>query len=336
MMLYRMKKAVCGVGTFIFLSSCGGGSGSSQATSTGAVDSTATNITNLLLDKRSANCGDYVGRYQATANDIHNNRVWTSDLTISVQNNQCVFVADAIPNHDFNDGSRSFHNTVAEQDQTFHITTTPTVASSVTSMQLGLTNAVLLNGVVVDLLAAECYGYSQGQCHDISTPWRLNPLHENNASLFATDSHHAHAQPDGTYHYHGSPNALYEQHDATQASPVIGFAADGFPIYGPYIEKEGAIRKVQSSYQIKSGQRPSALGNPTGRYDGTYRDDYTYVAGAGDLDECNGMMQNGQYGYYLTSDYPYVLNCFKGTPDASFYKQGLQLRNALHSHAAEL
>ena len=30
---------------------------------------------------------------------------------------------------------------------------------------------------------------------------------------------------------------------------------------------------------------------------------------------------NGQYGYYITDTYPWVLGCFKGTPDSSFNKR---------------
>jgi hypothetical protein len=58
----------------------------------------------------------------------------------------------------------------------------------------------------------------------------------------------------------------------------------------------------------------------SGNYDGTYVDDYEYQVGSGDLDECNGMIINGHYGYYVTSSYPWIMNCFKGTPDSSFRK----------------
>ena len=49
-------------------------------------------------------------------------------------------------------------------------------------------------------------------------------------------------------------------------------------------------------------------------------DDYEYVANSGDLDECNGMTVNGQYGYYVTESYPWVIACFSGTPASSFNK----------------
>ena len=80
------------------------------------------------------------------------------------------------------------------------------------------------------------------------------------------------------------------------------------------------MRKATSSYQLRPGLRPSGAGEPGGTYDGTFRDDYIYVPGSGDLDECNGMTVDGVYGYYITEEYPYILACFSGTPDPSFQK----------------
>ena len=142
----------------------------------------------------------------------------------------------------------------------------------------------------------------------------------------SADSHNAHTQPSGAYHYHGNPKALFDDHDNKMASPVIGFAADGFPIFGSYFDDNGTIRKATSSYQLKQGNRPSGAGNPGRTYDGTFVDDYEYIEGAGDLDECNGMSVNGIYGYYVTDSYPYLLGCFQGTPNTSFRKKKMGKR----------
>jgi hypothetical protein len=147
-------------------------------------------------------------------------------------------------------------------------------------------------------------------------------------SGFNVDSHNAHSQGDGTYHYHGSPLALFDDSTNNAISPVIGFAADGFPIFGSYFNDNGVIRKALSSYQLKSGTRPSGANEPGeaggpfagDNYDGRFKDDYEHVLNAGDLDECNGMTVDGVYGYYVTDDFPYVIGCFSGTPDDSFRK----------------
>ena len=82
-------------------------------------------------------------------------------------------------------------------------------------------------------------------------------------------------------------------------------------------------RKALSSYRLKNEGR-SRPGrddiNPGGNYDGTYIQDYEYIEESGDLDECNGMVVNGSYRYYVTETYPWILGCFKGEIDDSFEK----------------
>ncbi len=238
---------------------------------------------------------------------------------MTVADDTCTFISNAIPNHDFNDAG-GFVNGVSEQDQSFTITASPQKNTTTTALSLQYDNAILLNGVKVDLLAAGCFGVGNGKigCHDMTTPWRYDPMSPN--ADFGTDSHNAHTQPNGLYHYHGNPKALFDDSDSSVASPVIGFAADGFPIFGSYFDDNGTIRKALSSYQLKNGSRPSDGNNPSGIYDGTFVDDYEYIKTSGDLDECNGMTVNGIYGYYVTESYPHVLGCFKGTPDESFLK----------------
>ncbi|KMT64579.1 sulfatase-like hydrolase/transferase [Catenovulum maritimum] len=280
----------------------------------------AIDITNATFTNRSETCTSYVNNYISDVLDINESLSHQGDLKITQVGDKCVFNTNAIPNHNFNDGDSSFPNQVSAQSDQFQVTTTPSFAAQTTALSLQTDNALLLNGVKVDLLAAGCFGIGNGKvgCNDMSTPWRYDPMHAANG--FRVDTHNAHAQPDGTYHYHGTPNAFYDQTEAVE-SPVIGFAADGFPIFGPFFkDSSGVVRKAVSSYMTKAGTRPSGDGEPGGSYDGTFRDDYEYVQGLGDLDECNGMTQNGVYGYYITDNYPYVLACFKGTPDSSFDK----------------
>ena len=147
------------------------------------------------------------------------------------------------------------------------------------------------------------------------------------------------------HHHHGGGGGHHEQQrseprtlarassfhgGAPGGAAADGFAADGFPVFGSCISESGAIRNVKSSYQLKDdgGPRQAVTGYTTpsagtgniasSNYDGQFRGDYEYVAGAGDLDECNGMTVDGQYGYYISDSFPWVLNCFSGTPDSSF------------------
>ena len=277
-------------------------------------------ITDVILTSRSANCSAYLESYQSSVLDVNNSNVFNGELTISLSGEHCVFQTNNIPNHDFNDGTQAFPNNVSAQDNSFQIIAVPSHATSTTALTLVTDNAILLNGVKVDLLAAACFGVGDGKigCNDINQAWRYDPMFVANG--FLVDSHNAHSQGNGSYHYHGKPNALYLDDNDSLVSPLVGFAADGYPIFGPYFDDNGTIRKAVSSFQVISGSRPSGTDNPGGTYDGTYRDDYQYVVGYGDLDECNGMTIEGVYGYFITDGFPYVLNCFKGIPDDSFHK----------------
>jgi len=284
-------------------------------------------ITDATLSSRSADCGDYANSYFANVVDIQRDMSFSGALSIEVGSGSCTFSSNSIPNHDFNDATAQFATPVSEVDATFSVTSDPVAGASVTGISLAYDNGLFLNGVKLDLLAAACYGVGPDPlgaekigCNDINSAWRYDPMYWGNS--FGTDAHNAHTQPNGAYHYHGTPLALYDDSEAGGESPVIGFAADGFPIFGPYIDDAGAVRKVVSGYTLKAGARVSLPGEaafPGGSYDGTYRDDYEFTA-AGDLDECNGMTRDGVYGYYLSDGYPWVLACFAGTPDESFRK----------------
>ncbi|MGA1238593.1 MAG: YHYH protein [Limisphaerales bacterium] len=103
-----------------------------------------------------------------------------------------------------------------------------------------------------------------------------------------------HPQLNGIYHYHKYPTCLKllkgdvwqsekekcDEVDGLLAagahSPLIGFALDGWPIYGPvgWSDAQRVSSLLKSSY---TGSNDS-YGNPV------------YVAGSGDLDECNGLI----------------------------------------------
>lgn len=301
-----------------------------DAQDTGRADDTGSgglvDLTDAILTERSANCRDYAASYTATATDLGRFLEFRASVVITADGDGCTVTANTIPNHDFNDG-QGFATDVAEVEATYRLPADPVAAAEPTPLSLQYDNAVFLNGVKLDVLAAACYGVGGeplGQerigCFQEGTPWRYDPMHP--ANDFGTDSHNAHTQPTGAYHYHGSPEALFDDMAPTAPSPVIGFAADGFPIFGPYIDDGGTIRKAVSGYTLKTGSRVSQAGEgafPGGTPDGTFVDDHEWTD-AGDLDACNGRMHDGVYGYHVTDAYPWVMGCFKGTPDPSFRK----------------
>ncbi len=278
-----------------------------------------------MFSNDATDCSAYIGSYSAMVTDIGNSTDFVSSVEITANGDGCTITSNSIPNHDFNDAG-AFANAVAEVTETFNLPV-PEIAAQTTALSLATDNAIFLNGVKLDQLAAACYGVGNeplGQekigCMQEGQPWRYDPMSPNNS--FGTDSNNAHTQPDGAYHYHGDPNSMYDDTGDT-ASGLIGFAADGHPIFGPYIDDNGNIRKATSGWELKSGDRVSQAGEgafPGGQYDGTYIDDYEFT-GNGDLDECNGREVNGVYRYHVTDSYPWVVGCYKGTPDASFNKR---------------
>jgi hypothetical protein len=155
----------------------------------------------------------------------------------------------------------------------------------------------------------------------------------------------------GNYHHHQNPSAfnldlvvtsticstypsdgLYVI-NTNQHSPLLGFAYDGFPIYGAYgyakTDGTGGITRIKSSYQLKSyptGLRTNGpsinqiVGTQT-MFNGYFREDYEYISHTEPdyLDVHNGRFcvtpeyPNGTYAYFTTVDanhnsaYPYAI-----------------------------
>ena len=94
-------------------------------------------------------------------------------------------------------------------------------------------------------------------------------------------------------------------------SPIIGFAYDGNPIYGPFghqnpLDPQSAIVRMTSSYSLNNNrpQGPALTDYPLG----TFVNDYRYNHKSGSLDENNGRFcitpdyPEGTYAYFLTID----------------------------------
>lgn len=229
-------------------------------------------------------------------------------LGLDAENPEFVYIlSDGLPDY----STSSFPNSESPSEvipwqRVFLVPATPALAEQITELSANAFDGVLLNGVLIQHRENICTGA------DCGLAYNANPMHA--PALYGMDDHHAHTLSDGTYHYHGDPQDLYI--DDGTLSGIIGLAADGYPIFGPWFNDGGVIRKATSSYQLKSGSVMTEAGEYF--YNGTYAEDYEYVADSGDLDECNGMEIGGQYGYYVTETFPYIMNCLRGTPDSSF------------------
>jgi hypothetical protein len=209
-------------------------------------------------------------------------------------------------------------NSISAQYYSVRMALHPVANATATSYTLNMNFGMALNGIPFDPFANEFYN------NDRNSGWQEEPMPDG----LGLDHNHAHVQPNGAYHYHGLPTGLIADVLESGDMTLVGFAADGFPIYALYgyrdaNDSSSAVIELHSSYRLKHGTRPSG---PGGAYDGTYVQDYEYVAGLGDLDAANGRTSvtpefpDGTYYYVITADYPYIPRMFRATPDVSFRK----------------
>lgn len=196
---------------------------------------------------------------------------------------------------------------------------------------------------------------SIGPTYPGADEWRFNVLSPAVRPYLGIDVNNGHVYASGQYHYVGTPLGLMcGLLDARQQSPgapvpmmLIGWAADGFPIYaglalGPLVDDGTPLAHTlfRSSYLLKSGRRPE--GSPGGLHDGTFVQDFEFVQGAGDLDECNGRFgatpeyPAGTYYYVVTTHFPFLPLLFRGKPDSSFTTRSgpMSLPAELESYSA--
>ena len=230
-----------------------------------AHEASSLDITNAIFASRNADCASYENRYSSKVTDTQQNKQLTGAVHVTAYTDHCVLESNSIPNHNTGEGSaRNFVAPVTEISGTFNIPRNPKQQRTPTALDQRSFDAILLNGVVVDILSAGCYrpgGRGADKNGNVAIgcradeKWLMDPLGP--GAGFGADKHNAHTQPNGQYHYHGNPMAMFDDHPGAEGSPVIGFAADGFPIYGSYFkDATGTVRKAKSGYALKSGKRP--------------------------------------------------------------------------------
>lgn len=161
-------------------------------------------------------------------------------------------------------------NSIRVQNFTFRLPLEPKLAGRITRVPMGPIG-MALNGVVF-FNPFEMGGMNAVQGY--SEEW--------------LDSCCGHPQQTGVYHYHKYPSCVKSPFpdDGKQHSPIIGFAFDGFPLYGPY-EEAGAMAK-----DLK-GERA--------------------------LDVCNGHNDEERgYHYHVTPGrFPYIIGGYAGVVEPS-------------------
>ncbi|MDC3182081.1 YHYH protein [Flavobacteriaceae bacterium] len=260
---------------------------------------------------------------------------WTSN------GSQRILSGNGIPNHEVGTFPNNNNpNTIREINVNKRFTLCPEIISESGLELVGpaLAIAYAINSVKFDPGTA-------GRCNDLGEcslaqgqgNWNIEALGHDTFN-FGDDMNHAHVQPNGEYHYHGMPELLIEFLGDNQNMTLVGWASDGFPVYARFgysntNDSNSTIKSLIPSYRLKSqpdSNRPMVLtslaGGPgqgntspnTPIAMGAFTQDYEYVEGLGDLDQCNGRFgvtpefPSGIYYYVVTDDFPFFTRCLKG------------------------
>ncbi|MFN0203021.1 MAG: YHYH protein [Bacteroidia bacterium] len=273
----------------------------------------------------------------------------------------------AYPTGPFQDGNPS---QAQSQSAIFKFPLNPVQNTGTPTATTGGNIGVFINGVALfdyrDGVAwntstnALCGGPGNPPCPggpNANMPWMRDAIPAEKPGFDCSKGHPAM----GNYHHHQNPSAfdldlnvistvcnLYDADglytiNPNQHSPLIGFAYDGFPIYGAYAyanaDGTGGIVRMKSGFQLRNITARTHHADGTDVADGPainttyflgyFREDYEFVPHSGQadyLDIHNGRFcvtpeyPNGTYAYFCTVDanhnsaYPYVVGpTFYGT-----------------------
>jgi YHYH protein len=214
----------------------------------------------------------------------------------------------------------------------------PAIAASMTNVPLLGNVGVAVNGIPI-------YGVNEG-AQPTSDAYG-DPIAAN-----ILDECGSHSAQQGTFHNHKllvkclTQAAVAESQpwndpdpSPSSPSPIIGYAFDGFPIYGPYECVDvgcSSVQKMLSSWDNTGYQAGTVGCTSSASCSSGYctdvmingaqttacvpktcvwsNNDYSVKVGPQYLDQCNGHTgPNGDYHYHTTDTFPYILGCYRGT-----------------------
>ena len=189
------------------------------------------------------------------------------NIKVSESGGNLIVTADGVPKHEYGPFPGVGNpNTVRPQNYRFVIPTNPELAPGRTQLPRGGPVGITISGVpIYNQYTAEGHNAVEG------------PL----AEIF--DVCLGHPQRRGGYHYHQAPKCLIKD-EPGKHSKLLGWAFDGFPLFGP---------------QAEGGKAPR------------------------DLDVCNGHKgSDGKYHYHVTRAFPYTIGCYSGEVEMANFRRG--------------
>lgn len=249
----------------------------------------------------------------------------------------------AYPTGPFQDGNPS---NATNQNAIFKMPLNPVQNTGTATATTGGNIGIFINGVALfdyrDGVAwnnntqALCGGPGNPPCPGgpmATQAWNRDAIPAERAGFDCAKGHPAM----GNYHHHQNPSAfkldlnvisticnLYDADglyaiDSNSHSPLIGFAYDGFPVYGAYGYKNtdgsGGIARIKSSYQLRNiTTRTNGPVVSTTYPLGYFREDYEFISHTGEEDYLD--VHNGRV--CKTPDYPDGIYCYFATVDANW------------------
>jgi hypothetical protein len=242
-------------------------------------------------------------------------------VSVNILEDTIIISATGIPNHDFESTNGCC---ATEQQELWYLPRFPSDAINQDYEYAPVRGATAFTVTGVAIYGPEDGPGGDAVAHELG-------LYEEDRQPIDLGVCGGHSGPGGQYHYHydancmhwhadtSSTNYIFEDVDSSVHSPILGFAFDGYAIYGSYgWEKNFEVKEMKSSYQLIDGA--------TG-YGGI--SDYVYVAELGDLDQCNGHITSTPhsvepvYHYHSTMHnganshgFPYFPLCYHAIPDS--------------------
>ena len=229
-------------------------------------------------------------------------------------------------------------NGLQAKSYNFTFPRSPVVAASTTAIPLLGNVGVAVNGIPI-------FGVNEG-------PQPVSDAYGDPIAAAILDECGSHSAQQGTFHYHKmlvkcllqsavASSQPWNNPDPSpnDPSPIVGYAFDGFPIYGPYECTDtgcSAVQKMLSSWDNTGYQAGTVGCTSSAACSSGYCtavmingaettacvpktcvwSNNTYAANLAPayLDQCNGHYgPNGDYHYHTTSTFPYTLGCYRGT-----------------------
>lgn len=167
---------------------------------------------------------------------VEQDRYVEDNVVITFTKTHLVLRSHNLPNHPtavFPDVARAMDgnpNVIQEQDQTFYLSLEPKPNPGRQAMT-SIADRYVMNPGAIGVAVNGVVFFDPYDADAVEAFWRL-------------DRCCGHPSPQQQYHYHKYPVCVKTPwiDDGTDHSPLIGFAFDGFPVYGPY-EAAGVMAK---------------------------------------------------------------------------------------------